>query len=205
MDQQLKQRLVGAVVLVSLAVIFIPVILEGPDDEWEPRTQTIPQPPQLDFHAGMDLPLPDTEDESDAGPAEATPGQAEPARVQEDSRDATPVPASTISEPAPVTTPAKATTPAAREEPAPASLADGWYAQVGSFSQQANAVRLRDRLTKSGYSAHLQQTDSGKGSSYRVLAGPEQGREDAEKLLRKLIKDLRLNKGIVVEISARSG
>ena len=30
MQQRLKQRLVGAVVLVALAVIFIPMLLQGP-------------------------------------------------------------------------------------------------------------------------------------------------------------------------------
>jgi len=60
MNQQLKQRLVGAVVLVSLAVIFIPIILEGPDDEWTPRTQGMPEPPPISYHeeAETQLPLP---------------------------------------------------------------------------------------------------------------------------------------------------
>jgi len=207
MDQQLKQRLVGAVVLGSLAVIFIPIILEGPEDEWEPHTQTIPPPPQLDFRAGMELPLPDAEDATATEPDEASSGQAETASVPEDNSDVTPEPAAAAREPEPAVAPARTTTPSApasREAAVAAPLADGWYAQVGSFSQQANAARLRDRLTRSGYGAHLQLTDTGKGSSYRVLVGPEQGRENAEKLLRKLATKQRL-KGIVIEISARSG
>ena len=59
MNQLLKQRLVGAVVLVSLAVIFIPIILEGPDEEeWSPRTQGMPEPPQITYHAEDDVELP---------------------------------------------------------------------------------------------------------------------------------------------------
>ena len=37
MDSVLKQRLVGAVVLVALGVIFIPMLLEGPDDTLVPE------------------------------------------------------------------------------------------------------------------------------------------------------------------------
>ena len=33
MDQALKQRLIGAAVLVALAVIFIPMLLEAPEPE----------------------------------------------------------------------------------------------------------------------------------------------------------------------------
>ena len=58
MEQTLKQRLIGAIVLVSLAVIFIPIILEGPDDEWTPRRHSIPQQPQMDYRADMELELP---------------------------------------------------------------------------------------------------------------------------------------------------
>jgi len=193
MEQQLKQRLVGAVVLVSLAVIFIPIILEGPGDEWTPREQTIPPPPQLDYRTDMELPVPDIEEATGV--------------VQEaDNSDAKPVSSAVVRapEPAAAPVPAAAVTPdTSRAEPE-TTLADGWYAQVGSFSQQANAAGLRERLTKAGYNAWLQETEIGKGSSYRVLVGPEQGREGAEKLLRKLAAKLRL-KGIVIEQSTPSG
>ncbi|MGB5180314.1 MAG: hypothetical protein WBP44_16495, partial [Gammaproteobacteria bacterium] len=58
MDLKLKQRLTGAIVLVALAVIFVPIILEGPDDDWTPRSHSIPEQPQIDYRAGMELELP---------------------------------------------------------------------------------------------------------------------------------------------------
>jgi DedD protein len=88
--------------------------------------------------------------------------------------------------------------------PSPKALAQGWYAQVGSFSQQSNAAGLRERLVKAGFSAHLQQTDTGKGSSYRVLVGPARVRADAEQLLQKLVREQQL-KGIVIELPAAAG
>ncbi len=45
MDQQLKERLVGAAVLALLAVLFVPMILDGPDDA--PTTRDIPLPPAI--------------------------------------------------------------------------------------------------------------------------------------------------------------
>ena len=58
MDQMLKQRLIGAVVIISLAVIFIPMILEGPDDKLSPRNQSMPPPPTIDFQGEVALPVP---------------------------------------------------------------------------------------------------------------------------------------------------
>ena len=69
MDQMLKQRLIGAIVIISLAVIFIPMILEGPDDELSPRTQDMPPPPTIDYQAEVDLPVPDESPEPAGSPA----------------------------------------------------------------------------------------------------------------------------------------
>jgi DedD protein len=199
MEQQLKQRLVGAIVLVSLAVIFIPVILEGPDDEWAPRTHDIPAPPELDYRASMDLPIPATAQpapqDSAAGQAATSgePAEPVPAPAQQEEDKIPPVP-----EPAPEPPPAPARTPASA--PA-ASLAPGWYAQLGSFTQRSNASSLRGTLARTGVSVHIQVVDTGKGSIYRVLAGPEPDRTRAEVLLRKLGQQLKTT-GIVTEIGA---
>jgi DedD protein len=190
MDQQLKQRLTGAVVLVSLAVIFIPVILEGPRDEWTPRDHTIPAPPGLDYRAPEELPI----------PAPVTPTRTERPddEMTSDTRPAPlpvppPVPESAAPEPV---VQAQALVPA--KEPQQA-LENGWYVQVGSFSQSDNAGRLRDRLGEAGMDAHLQTVKTGDGASYRVLVGPSRTRPQAEKLQQKLA-DTRKLKGIVIEI-----
>ncbi|MDH3980344.1 MAG: SPOR domain-containing protein [Gammaproteobacteria bacterium] len=190
MEQQLKQRLVGAVVLVSLAVIFIPVILEGPDDEWSPRDHSIPEPPRVDYRAAMELPLPEVEPEEGVAPAAVV----EPPRPETEP--------STILRPPPVkplVKPVPAAAPAVQPTPDGGKLKPGWYVQVGSFSQPANARGLRDSLTKAGFNAHLQQVASAKGTSYRVLLGSESSRELAEQLLGKLEKPLSKT-GIVIGI-----
>ena len=204
MDLKLKQRLMGAIVLVALAVIFIPVILEGPSDEWAPRSHSIPVPPLIDYKADMEPPAPDMEPQGTSGETAAqTPDSAAETVMQEpvpepSAEDATPV----VEEAAPAAAAATATTgtPTAGSQPAQqaAAPAGGWYVQVGSFGQQMNANGLRDRLDKAGYSARLEETGTDKGTVYRVLVGPEKQRTPAERLRDRLANEQKL-KGIIVE------
>lgn len=195
MEQQLKQRLTGAVVLVSLAVIFIPVILEGPRDEWTPRDHTIPKPPGLDYQAPADLPIPAPVPASSTQQPEEktlTASRPEPIVVPQ------PVPEPAAAEPAAEVEapPTPAPAPAPQQK---ASLAKGWYVQVGSFSQSDNAGRLRDRLKDAGMEAHSHSVKTDKGTSYRVLIGPSATRPQAEKVLQRLTDTQKLQ-GIVIEI-----
>lgn len=58
MEQVLKQRLVGAVVLVSVGVLFLPVLFEGVPTPEEPRIETtnIPPKPETGFNSRI-IPL----------------------------------------------------------------------------------------------------------------------------------------------------
>jgi DedD protein len=193
MEQQLKQRLVGAIVLVSLAVIFIPVILEGPRDEWAPRDHTIPEPPGLDYSAPDMLPIPAAEDtQYDTAPERPvkTPVADAPSAAPEHA--AVPPPVAEVPP-----EPPKKTIQDKQEQ----ALKAGWYVQVGSFGQSDNAGRLRDRLAEAGIAAHLQTVGSGKRVAYRVLAGPSGSRASAEKLQASLAASHKL-KGLVIGIDA---
>ena len=58
MEERLKQRLVGAIVLVSLAVVFVPMLLDTPHDlREEPSTAPIPERPQDRFESEAMIPL----------------------------------------------------------------------------------------------------------------------------------------------------
>jgi len=183
MDQKLKHRLTGAIILVSLAVIFIPVILEGPDNEWAPLTHSIPEPPQLDYRARM----------NELQPVEVpVPSPIRPAR------EVVPEPVEAPAEPASrkPEVPAPEPESAARETASAAALS-GWYVQVGSFSLEMNASGLSKRLKLSGYDALLQKTSTETGYVYRVMVGPSKSRKAAEKLRDKLAAERQL-KGIVI-------
>jgi DedD protein len=200
MEQKLKQRLVGAIVLVSLAVIFVPIILEGPDDEWSPRSQGIPEPPRMDYGVDMELALPPVEP-PETGEVEPM----EPAEPQE------PVAAPVVVPPVPVaqpTEPVKPVPPPPTQPSPPPAAPDkntslpapppGWYIQVGSFSQRMNAEGLRERLQAAGHTTRLQTINIGKAQVYRVLVGPADSRASAENQKSRLATQQKI-KGIVIE------
>lgn len=198
MDNLVKQRVVGAVVLVALAVIFIPILLEGPDEDTGPRSLDLPRPleemregriepmepvlvvppePVTTVVIGEDgqaaeTPVPATEEASPPVVAE-TP--AVPEAVPE--RDTTPVPEA---EPAPA---------APAREAAPAPVTSGWVVQVGAFGQEANAIALRDRLRKADYNAFVERVVVDAKPVFRVRVGPYAERNAAEAQLSGLARE----------------
>jgi len=201
MEQILKQRLIGAIVLVSLAVIFIPIILEGPDDEWTPRSHSLPDKPQLDYRADMELVLPAPTPVAEHHPSTEVDVEKDTPVISEQPVAA---PAKPVEQPAAATKPVK-TRPApkpAAKPPVPVAPAakplKGWFVQVGSFGQEMNARGLRERLVASGFKARLQEIEIGNKHAYRVLVGPSATRADAEKLAASL-KSAQQLKGMVVE------
>lgn len=193
MNEQIKQRLIGAVVLVSLAVIFIPILLDGGNNSSMSRYgSNVPEQPEFDFEP-LEIPL-----------EPITPLPAERPRVIDREE---PAPAVTVSKPQqavqskpseplkPVTVPPKVTA----ESPVTVASTDPivWVVQVGSFSQSANALALRDKLRKNGFTAFVEKYQERGTSSYRVRVGPELKRETAEKQLAQLKAQFQL-KGIVM-------
>jgi DedD protein len=210
MDQSLKERLVGAAVLVVLAVIFVPMVLDGPDPAPAAAPTTVAAVPSgaSTFRYDLNAPLP----EQGAAPATAAPAvapaTAPPAAAsQTKNPDAKPPEASvatvvpkpaaapatkapTSAAPKPVAPEPKAVAPAAPKpapKPAP-STSGGWAAQVGSFSTQATADRLAADLKGKGFKAFVMPHKDGKTTLYRVRVGPVATREAAVALADKIGK-----------------
>ncbi|MEA2094286.1 MAG: SPOR domain-containing protein [Pseudomonadota bacterium] len=198
MDHKLKQRLAGATVLTALAIIFVPIILEGPDDDWSPRVQDIPVPPQIDYQAQVDLQLPDEVPEPTEAPADVPPREIELAVPEPVVAEKEPEPVKEVAPPVPVAQPEPQAKPPPKPKPAPATVAGTWVIQVGSFSQQLNAQGLRDRVRKTGNTVFLREVSTGGKHTWRVLVGPLKDRGEAEKLRDKLTREHNL-KGIVIE------
>lgn len=211
MDHTLKQRLVGAAVIVALAVIFIPIILQGPSDEWTPRSHDIPVPPAIEYRSGMDAPVAagdpfdepvplDQEAPADGEQALSLPPATE--TVAEEQPEPAPVTRPAEPKPAPAPEPVKPVAVDKTASPATTVTAasGGWFVQVGSFSKKSNADGLRKKLDNAGFDAVV-ETGSGSGKSvYRVLVGPEGSREAAAKLAGVLQKQQQLE-GLVVDRS----
>ena len=109
MDNQVKQRVIGAVVLVALAVIFVPMLLEKPDSDLGPVGSNLPEQPDQtvqDRIEPLTLPEPPAEEEPaqmvlDQAPAGA-PATPAPDAATAQPQGAVPAPAPTAEAPAPV-------------------------------------------------------------------------------------------------------
>ena len=176
MDERLKQRLVGAAVLLVAAVVFIPMLLDRGGGAPERPPRIIPSQPSQDTHARVVL---QDSNATVAAPAPAAPAKPAPAK---------PAPA----EPAPAEDKPQAKA-ATMPVPAETPVTPGFTVQLGSFSKADNARGLRDNLVAKGYTAFVKTS----GSVTQVHVGPQSSRAEAEKVLKKLLADTKLT-GIVV-------
>jgi DedD protein len=193
-ERIVKERLVGAAVLMAAAIILIPEMLSGPDrdsaaqppaqsrSDGPIKTYTIdlsqspsaqPAPAVVDNRAPPPEELPATQPgQTTSGPQPAAADQAKPEVSQ-------PV----VEPPTPVPTPAPTTErPLASDIGAPTS--GRWAVQLGTFSKEANAQRLVKQLRDQGQSAFVMPVKSGAATLYRVRIGPMKDRASAEAALR---------------------
>jgi DedD protein len=187
LNSVLKQRLVGATVIVALGVIFVPMLLErGADDSRVSVRMEIPPKPDLSIRDKLDDP-PEIKPIEILEPIDKA---IEAARPSVSATKPKPRPDSSVTKPIPQISsgspPVKETEkPQAKPNKTPAGQ---WLVQVGSFSREDNARLLRDKLKNSGYAAYLESAKSDVGPVYRVRIGPATSRTDAEKLVSKLSK-----------------
>jgi DedD protein len=194
----MKERIIGAVVLVVFAVLVVPVFLDGPSDEQEIVSQSVMLPGQ-DTEERKRQTIVLERDREQPVPASQLPAptQAAPVVREEAStpaRDAEkPVEkpaeekAQKTEQPAAASVSTASSAPAAAEPVA--ESATGMFAvQLGSFSSQENAERLAADLRSQGYAAFLSQTTSGDRQLHRVRVGPQKDRESAEAVAAQLAK-----------------
>ncbi|WP_373510194.1 SPOR domain-containing protein [Thiocapsa sp.] len=194
MQEGAKKRLVGAVVIVSLAVIFVPMLFEEePPTALPPLPAVITEEPIVDDRFRSESFL--TPSESGVGglEEEALVDPAALALPAGDEPDAGPVYERSVDEPVGdlAESPATVPTPAADLPVAPPPMArdDGmpsYVTQVASLGTSAGAQDLVDKLRGEGYSAFVESAVVGGKTYYRVRVGPEVDRARAEKTAAKL-------------------
>ena len=185
MDRALKERIIGAAVLVVFVVLVVPVFLDGPPQSGEIVSERVPLPGQAaedetrtvvldrDRDEPVPVPAPVTQPETDRQQPE--PPKPEPETEARDEPEPEPEPA-----------PAK---PAAQQPTAAGNSSTGmWAVQLGSFGNQQNAERLAADLRKQGFAAFLSQLSTGSGELHRVRIGPQKDRESAEAMAQRLAK-----------------
>jgi len=209
MDFVLKQRLVGAVVLVALAVIFIPMLLEGPDRNLvpemaplpEPQDQGIsqplerfPQPGEIPDEPGQSVLQTDTAAVTDSSSADADEEGNIPLALPEPEPEV--APAQPKAAPQPVAEASRPPAPAQQSDTGaaaqPAGPLGNWIVQVGSFSSEQNALRLRDRIRKQGFATQVEKVVVSGKTHFRVRVGPYLERDEAEQDREKLTAKLDL-------------
>ncbi len=207
MDKALKQRLVGASILIALAVIFLPMLFDGGDREGgEQRELSVDLPEQPAGERRVRRIALEPSDE----PAVPTGSRAEPTLDRIDSapasgadqRDPPPVrdqqipPAAVDPEPEPEPEPLTPEASDAEEsapieappEPmpsapaAPEPTADGdWSVQVAVFSNQDTAGTIRQRLESLGHAVRQDVLIRNNSELHRLRTGPYANRSEAER------------------------
>lgn len=202
MDVALKQRLVGASVLVIFAVTFIPMLLDGPPSSPIEAPIAIPEPPDARFETRL-LPVDPDAEATQRPAAQSVPdtatssASARPAVTRPRTAD------TTTEAPARTTTPAPSPVAETTEEPVSGNASStrpavggDWVLQVGSFGNAANAARLVSRLQEASWQAYQEKVEMGSNALYRVRVGawPDRDRAlDAGEGLLKAFPELELS------------
>lgn len=148
MDVQLKHRMTGAAVFVSIAIILFPLLLGEGETQRQPLAVpkvAAPPPPAIEIGAL-------TVEEVDARiQARAAASQARMPKEVRDRADYSGAPGPTLDR---------------------NRLPVGWSLQVGSFRNKANATQLLARLRDDDHRAYMHETLVLGNRHYRVYIGP---------------------------------
>lgn len=198
MDTRIKERLVGAIVLVAIVVIVVPELLTGQRSAPTPASApgTVPvRTVTIDLatpeRAAIARPVPAALPPTGTAAAAAnppTPNPPEPRVAPESVPPAAAEPAATtIDRPASAPQAAPAAAP-----PRPSSVAHGgeaWVVQLGSFASRENAERLATNLRAKSYSAYVSEFRGSGRVLFRVRVGPEQDRARADAIAARLARE----------------
>jgi DedD protein len=218
-----KHRLIGAIFLVSLAVIIIPALFDTPRVDSLSSAESLPEAPlqaaweELDKIEYTFSELPAAE-ELALAPVE-TPSEIEPTPeivavvAPQHGAGSTPNSESTHNSEKPAPAPESKLAVASIHIPGPQVeepvviaatekliVENAWAVQLGAFSKPENAQALVKRLQDKGYDAYIEEMASAKLT--RVLVGIKENKQQASELLTELDKDMQL-KGIVVKYNPK--
>ena len=199
MQQKLKERLVGAAVLVAVAVIFIPIILNDSSELDTIQGSNIPEKPDTNFSSRI-IPILENDEKASSTPIDVNDIQAEDNQGKNKQNTAQEIIVEKVISADDNNTEKKSTKEDNRKKEDGVKDDVGlsaWIIQLGSFTSEENAQSLNEKLRKSGYPAFVEPLRQNGQISYRVRVGPEIKRSDADLLLKKLKDKIKLD-GIVV-------
>ncbi|MFL0802168.1 MAG: SPOR domain-containing protein [Agarilytica sp.] len=144
MDDGLKQRLIGAFVLLALGVIFIPVIFDRERIEPVDKRTQIPAAPYIEPVVIESVTPPVVEH------------VAEPAKEMYEPDDSV----------------EQSLEPEVSGVDAQ-GVPNSWVLQIASFRFDKHATDFRDKLVADGFSAYTRNVDTDRGEMTRVYVGPK--------------------------------
>lgn len=175
MSSQVQNRIVGSVILIALAVIILPELLDGKPLQEQQQFETIPLQPDVDV---VELRVSEMDDDTFVGvpqlpdTLELTGDDAQQPQQQVEQRH--------------------------RQAPQQADLQQpGWLVQLGAFRNQASVDNLVVTLTKAGYSAYREAVVVNGQTVHKLLVGPVLSKQEAEALLPALQKATQLQGTVV--------
>ncbi|WP_046786529.1 SPOR domain-containing protein [Pseudomonas putida] len=216
LDKGMKQRMVGALVLVALAVIFLPMLFTREDEMRQVRVEA-PQAPAMPSLPEVKVepvavpepqPLPQEPQQApvvvnESSAPVATPSQpitpSPQTQAQIQPKPQAPAPASKA-QVQPAATPAPAASATAPSKIDVNGLPVSWSIQLASLSNRAGAENLQKTLRSQGYNAYIRSA----GGMNRVYVGPLIERAEAERLRDAINRQQKL-KGFVIRFQPERG
>lgn len=170
MDAKLKQRLTGAIILTSLAIIILPLLLDGTREERESVVAEIPTPPRIELEEleveDVTARIEQMERASEARLPVEVVDETEYEEAEDFILDKNQLPVS-------------------------------WSIQLGSFKNEDNATNLREKLRSEDYRSYILHARTNEGEVYRVFVGPMVSKEALAELSLEIESKLDLKGQIV--------
>jgi DedD protein len=193
LKKRARRRLVGAIALVLLMIIVLPMILKD-RSATQPQDQiTITLPNEQ--VSGEQVQAEASDFDSSIVPTEppviVTPAMAEP-----ESETATPDPEAAATKTPPAAKPKATTSTPAQTVKSSVDASQKFYVQIGVFSDPANVKQLQSKLGDLGYKSQTEKIDTEKGKKIRLRTQVFGDRNEAAIALEN-IKDAGLT-GMVV-------
>ncbi|WP_158968472.1 SPOR domain-containing protein [Paraglaciecola sp. L3A3] len=215
MSPALKNRLVGTIIVVAIAVIFLPDLLDGKKESkralfvdlpTKPKMKEVKAPSEFDtsnIQASASRKIEIVTEQAVDDPKLTETNEPITAAVEKDLPDAeiTPKPGVDVKiADKPNTSLGEQTV--VEQDPDKLLLNSGWVVQLGSFRHQKNVNDLLGKLEKAGYRAFSRPVKTQTGNLTKVFVGPDLDKKKLQDALSHL-KELTQLQGKVTPFTVR--
>jgi DedD protein len=197
-----RHRIVGAVVLVVLAIIVLPMVLDEEQLETQkPGNEIILSEEDSKIYVSKAKDIRSAH-KMKVEPGTASPGEAnnqqQKKKITKEEVKIPPAPEKKIVEAVkkPATKTSKDQKIVKKSQPAQ-KITKGWVVQIGTYSDPANAKKVRATLVRRGYHVRMEKIRLSRGSATRVRVGPFSDRGKAITTLSHIGRDVGLQ-GVVL-------